>query len=377
MATSGIPGTTRHEAELPTFSSEEQARTFDNPLASPAAHSPAPPRPGDVLKNRFLLYECLSTGSTSRLFRALDQRRAEKNAADALVTLKIVTALPGDEPAPVQALRREAAIASGLNHPNLLAIHGLDRDGPHTFLCMEWRDGESLGVILDARGTRPMTRVQALRILEGVCQALSYLHARNITHSDIKPGNILVTADGEATLIDFGVASGPGADDLPHTHGYTPEYASPEVLRGADATPVDDLFSVACVAYRMLSGQRAFGTGTAADAEAAGTRPACPEHLSPAQWRALDRALAYDRTDRQPDVETFLNQLKVTRATTVSRIPSYRRQFPDRATPTVVSIRIRTACCAIGQPSLAWGCCWPEQCCCSIDRRHPQWMPKP
>lgn len=278
-------------------------------LAGAPADLP-PPQVGDILKDRYVLLECLAQWSTSRLFRAEDRRLAERHDPTSIITLKIVTAPPGVETGATQALRREAAIAGGLDHPNLLRIHGLDRDGPHTFLCMDWRETESLGTILDARGARPMTRVQAVRILEGLCQALGYLHSRRIVHGDIKPGNILVTADGGAILIDFGVASGPGADDLPQPHGCTPEYASPEVLRGEAPTSADDLYSVAGVAYRMLGGQRAFGTGTALEAEATGTRPACPEQVSPAQWRALDCALSFRRADRQPDVNAFINQLK-------------------------------------------------------------------
>jgi len=278
----------------------------------------AGPAPGDVLRNRFVLHQCLADGSTSRLFRALDRRLEESGDPDPWVVLKVVTATPGPEGgAPearaVQALRREAALARGLDHPNLPRIIGIDHDGPHTFVCMAWIEGESLAAILDSRGARPMTRVQALHILEGVGRALCHLHAQGITHADVKPGNILVTPQGDATLLDFGVAVGPGADDLPAVRGFTPEYASPEVLAGSAPTPPDDLFSLACVAYRMLGGHRAFGTLTAREAAASGSRPGRPTHLSPAQWRALDRALAFDRAARQPDVATFLVQLKGTR----------------------------------------------------------------
>ncbi|MCE7903013.1 MAG: serine/threonine protein kinase [Gammaproteobacteria bacterium PRO9] len=329
MAATGSPDRTTQEAELPTSSAEERRPAFAGAMAphvtsggtmasgtlasDTMAGAPAdlpPPEVGDFLKDRYVLLECLAQWSASRLFRAEDRRLAERHDPASIVTLKVVTAPPGAETGAVQALRREAAIAGGLDHPNLLRIHGLEHDGPHTFLCMDWREAESLGTILDARGTRPMTRVQAVRILEGICQALGYLHSRRIVHGDIKPGNILMTAEGGAILIDFGVASGPGADDLPQPHGCTPEYASPEVLRGESPTPADDLYSVAGVAYRMLGGQRAFGTATALEAEATGSRPACPEQVSPAQWRALDCALSFRRADRQPDVDTFINQLK-------------------------------------------------------------------
>jgi len=317
MVPGSAPGGSAREADLTTSSAEQRTRTFDVVPGNRAGlHGPvAGPATGDVLKNRFVLHQCLADGSTSRLFRALDRHREAAGDPDPWVVLKVVTAPPSAGSAerdsrPLQALRREAAIARGLEHPNLPRVLGMDHDGPHTFVCMDWLEGESLAAILDSRGSRPMTRVQALHIVEGVGRALAHLHSQRITHADVKPGNILVTAQGDATLLDFGVALGPGASDLPSLRGYTPEYASPEVLAGDEPTSSDDLFSLACVAYRMLGGHRAFGAVTAREAAVDGTRPPRPEHLSPTQWRALDRALSFRRAERQPDVATFLAQLK-------------------------------------------------------------------
>jgi len=302
------------ESDLPTSAAEERTRTFD--AAGPASAEPAAAGPaiGDVLGNRFLLDACLASGRGINVYRALDQRRQASGDADPWVVLKVATALPGQEPRALQTLRREAAISQGLEHPNLPWIRGLDQDGSHTFLCLAWVPGESLATILDQRGPRPMIRVQALQIIEGIGNALSYLHGLGITHSDVKPGNILVSADGHATLLDLGVALGPDSGGRVSAHGYTPQYASPEVLNGAPPTPADDLFSLACVAYRMIAGHRAFGEGTALDAAGNGERPEKPDHLSPSQWRALDRALAFSRAERQCDVQSFLAELGVASA---------------------------------------------------------------
>ncbi len=316
-------GSTFREVDLPTSWSEERARTID-PIAVRRSKPASRLAPGAVLKNRFVLLDCLADGPLSQLFCASDRRRESAGEPDARVALKVVTAAEGRDPRALQALRRESAIAQGLNHPNLPRIFGIDRDGPHTFLCMELLEGESLAAILDSRGSRPMTRVQALHIVDGVCRALIHVHGQRITHADVKPGNILVTPQGDATLLDFGVAIGPGASDLPAVRGFTPEYASPEVLGGALPTPADDIFSLACVAYRMLRGYRAFGDGNARDAELAGLRPARPENLSTVQWRALDRGLAFTRAERQQDVPTFLAQLKGARdeAAAVTVLPA-------------------------------------------------------
>ena len=297
------------EGDLPTSPAEERTRTVDAETSAPVDTTIQGPVTGDLLLNRFVLHECLSSGPAISVFRALDQRRQATGEANPWVVLKVVTAWPGQEPRALLTLRREAAISQGLEHPNLPWIRGLDRDGPHTFLCLAWLPGKSLATMLDQRGARPMIPEAALNILAGIGQALTYLHGLGITHADVKPGNILVSGEGHATLLDLGVALGPDNGDQVSAHGYTPQYASPEVLDGALPTPADDLFSLACVAYRMLTGRRPFGEGNACEAAANGERPEQPDNLSPAQWRALDQALAWCRADRQRDVQSFLAQL--------------------------------------------------------------------
>ncbi|MEZ5563941.1 MAG: TonB family protein [Gammaproteobacteria bacterium] len=155
----------------------------------------------------------------------------------------------------------------------------------------------SLAHIIDSRNHRPMLRLQALQILEGICRSLDHAHRNGCIHGDVRPEQVFVTAEGHVRLIGHGDAA-------------TPQYASCEVLEGAPPTAADDLFSAACTGYQLLAGEPAFGTGTALEAEAAGRRPARIPHLPPGQWRALDRALAFRRTARQADIETFLNELR-------------------------------------------------------------------
>lgn len=155
----------------------------------------------------------------------------------------------------------------------------------------------SLAQIIASRNHRPMLRLQALQILEGICRSLDHAHRNACVHGNVQPGNILVTADGHVRLTG-------------HNGAPTPAYASCEVLEGAAPVPADDLFAAACTGYMLLAGEAPFGTGTVLDAEAAARRPTRIPHLSPGQWRALDRALAFRRADRQADVDTFLNELR-------------------------------------------------------------------
>lgn len=270
----------------------------------------APLLPGTVLKKRFRLEELLATGPCHQVFQATDLSPAHGETGTTLVALKVVSAAsPADSPL-VAALRRESGIGRRLTHANIVRSFDLDQDGPYTFLCLEWLDGESLARILDARRNRPMPRVQALQLIEGICRGLSAAHAQGVIHGDLKPGNIFVTRNGQVKLLDFGAARTTDDTGPPALRGRTPEYASCEVLEGADPEPADDLFSAALVAYRVLAGERAFGPRTAREAETEGLAPARIENLTPAQWRALNRALAFRRRERQAGITAFLAELK-------------------------------------------------------------------
>lgn len=275
-----------------------------------AASTFEPPQPGAVLKDRYCIEELVAASPCHRVFRATDQSPVHGDTGSGQVALKVVSAAsPADSPL-VAALRREAHIGRRLTHANVVRSYDLDQDGHHTFLCLEWLEGESLARILDARRNRPMPRVQALQLIEGICRGLAAAHAQGVIHADLKPGNIFITRDGRVKLLDFGAAR--IADDTrpPALRGFTPEYASCEVLEGADPEAADDLYSAALVAYRMLAGERAFGPRTALEAEVEGLAPARIENLTPSQWRALSRALAFRRNGRQASVTEFLADLK-------------------------------------------------------------------
>jgi serine/threonine protein kinase len=315
-----------------TAVAEEQSQTQAGAAAPGPAGAPLPPAavpgPGTVLRDRFVLQAQMGGGNMGQVYKALDRRRQESADPEPWVAIKLVQPAPGQHPQAREALHQEAQLAQRLSHPNIVRIFDVDRDGDSSFLVMEWLEGESLARFLDGRRWRPLPRLQALQIVEGICRALAYAHGQGIVHADVKPGNIFLAADGATKLLDFGVAqltdeqTGEPVPAL--VCGHTPEYASPEVIEGEVPAAADDLFSLACVAYRMLAGKRAFGRQNALEAEAAGLRPERIEHMPPAQWQALDQALAFRRADRPADVNAFIASLKGPRddvASTAERDP--------------------------------------------------------
>jgi TonB family protein len=148
---------------------------------------------------------------------------------------------------------------------------------------------------------------RARQVIEEIGAALAHAHRAGIVHGDVKPGNIFLTSTGTARLLDFGAARSLDASSDTLT-GKTPAYASCEVLAGEAATRQDDVFSLGCVAYRMLAGRRAFGRLSAPEAERAAKQPARIVHLTDGQWSALSYALSFRRAERPASVEDFLRE---------------------------------------------------------------------
>ena len=180
--------------------------------------------------------------------------------------------LPADATADVDRHRRfiqEARAASALNHPHIVTIHEIDEDNGTTFIAMELVDGTRLDTLI-ARG--PMPVAQALEYAAQVASALAAAHENGIVHRDIKPANILITRDGRAKVLDFGLAklvergqakeTMTGLDTQPGLIMGTAAYMSPEQAEGRPVTARSDIFSLGAVLYEMLSGRRPFAANS-------------------------------------------------------------------------------------------------------------------
>jgi len=153
----------------------------------------------------------------------------------------------------------EARAAAGLSHPGIVLVYdiGLDADTRRLFLALEHLEGETVEARL-ARETRLPWR-DALHVAATIARALDHAHGKGVVHRDVKPSNIMILADGQAKILDFGVARLPasqltGAGELVGT----PAYMSPERVREEDADGRTDVFSLGAVLYEMVTGRRPF-----------------------------------------------------------------------------------------------------------------------
>jgi TonB family protein len=301
--------------DVPTEWSEDlvdEAAPGSDTLSPGEAAPAARPRsgtglqPGAVLMGRFVLQGRLGTTGSSDILKAIDRQRQQAHEGNPWVVLKLAVPGTAHHGHSLQMLQREATFAGSLQHPHIARVFDFIQDDDHALLAMEWLDGESLAELLTRQRYRPLTLAHTRQILTEIAGALQFAHDQGITHADVKPGNIFITRDGSAKLLDFGVARSSADAPQPAT-ARTPAYASCEILEGAPPLPQDDVYSLACVAYRMLAGRRVFGHHDALAAEQSGRKASPVRDLPAAQWAALEQALALRRDARTRDVASFIS----------------------------------------------------------------------
>ena len=186
------------------------------------------------------------------IFRATDTRDSRQ------VALKIPHPDMESDPILFDRFQREAGIGEKLNHPKVMRVFGGEKRS-RIYMVMEWCEGRLLRQILD-EGRMPHDR--AIRIAIGVLGALEYIHANGVVHRDLKPENIMVDADDNIKLIDFGIASDTSARRLTYANFTatlgTPDYISPEQVKGKRGDGRSDIFAMGVILYEMLSGKVPF-----------------------------------------------------------------------------------------------------------------------
>lgn len=270
----------------------------------------------DPLNNRFELIKCIGAGGMGIMYKALDRHRLKSADLDPCVAIKVLKTQLRSDQNWLKILQQEARICQTLVHPNIVRVYDFHRDGPTAYLAMEYLHGEPLTGSIRSEDFRGMSAKEALKIINDMGNALAFSHGRGIIHCDFKPANVFLTRTGETKLIDFGLAKVFGDSARPHndiertvSYAVTPGYASPDILEQREPDPRDDLYSLACTAYELLTGEHPFDYKPATEARDAGLRVEHRDGLNRSQWKALQHALAFDRNKRTPKVEQFLEEL--------------------------------------------------------------------
>ena len=270
-----------------------------------APEGPRHKRLGLVLNGRYRIVSLIASGGMSDVYKAVDQNLEKSGSRDSLVALKILRTSLTRDPGARSLLAREAAKSKRLSHPNIIRIHDLNHDGDTWFLVMELLEGEPLSRIIQRAKPNGLKWKGCVAVLRQVAEALEYSHSQGIVHADLKPSNIFFTREGRIKLLDFGVSRAlqaqqpedylnPRAEDETSIYGYTPAYASPELIEGKDPSPQDDLYALACISYELLSSRHPFDRQKLSLEELGSYKLKKPRSMPHRFWRVVKRNLRYD-----------------------------------------------------------------------------------
>jgi TonB family protein len=209
-------------------------------------------------------------------------------------------------------LRTEVRVTRMLRHPHIARVYSLNADRLGAYLVTEYLDGRTLDAHLQDMDTG-LAVDEARPVVDDVCAALTYAHDLEVVHGNLQPAHVFITPSGRAKLLDFGLERAAGTRngrfDSRRIGGLAMSYASPEMLEGRAPDPRDDVYSLACIIYTMLSGTHPFDLQSAVEARRLALAMTPLPVLSREQNAAIARGLAFEAAQRTPSVTALLADL--------------------------------------------------------------------
>lgn len=294
-----------------------------------------------VLAGRYRIETAIGQGGMARVFRATDE------VLGRTVAVKVLAPQYARDGQFVERFRREAQAAAALNHANVVSVFDTGSEGPVHYIVMEHVEGRTLRDVIAQDGRLHPSR--AAEITEALSRALAAAHEQGLVHRDVKPGNVMITAQGDVKVMDFGIARATSGEALTQTATVlgTAAYFSPEQAKGEAVDARSDIYSAGCVLYEMLTGRAPF-TGDSPVAIAyqhVREDPTPPSRLNPDVPPPLEaitlKALAKNPANRYQSATEMAEDLgRATRGLPVHATPV----LPGDATQVVTRVqRDRTA----------------------------------
>ena len=306
---------------------QDAGDTMSAPVISMAAL-----RPGDQLSH-YRIEELVARSGMASIYRATDMQNGRP------VAIKVPHPDIEADPVLFDRFTREIEIGRKLDHPGVMKVFA-DDDRSQVYMVMEWVDGRLLRKVLSENRKLPAERARAIVI--AICDALDYIHRNGVVHRDLKPENIMIDSQDRIKLIDFGIAGKQGARRL--TFGKlsqiagTPDYISPEQVKGKRGDGRSDIYSLGIILYEMLTGATPFEGPNpfAVMNDRLVNNPVPPRELnpeiSPQLQEAIYRAIEREPQDRYSTANEFAWDLEHPEEV-AARDRAEMRDYKRRGTP--------------------------------------------
>ncbi len=292
---------------------------------------------GQVFAGRYQVIEDLGQGGMGRVYKVNDTEVREKMA------LKLLHPDIASDAETIERFRNELRLARTIAHRNVCRMYDFGREGSTYYITMEYVPGEDLKSLIHRIGALPIGK--AVSIARQICDGLAEAHRAGVVHRDLKPQNIMIDRDGNARIMDFGIArsvKGKGITGANVLIG-TPEYMSPEQVDGREAKPGSDIYALGIVLFEMLTGRLPFEGETPlsvavkqkseAPPDPRTLNAQVPEELARLVLRCLDKA-PEKRPDSAAEMANGLAQIE-------SALPVTSTPLPLRKPSTARSITVR------------------------------------
>ena len=288
-------------------------------------------KPGSLLGNRYEIIDILGEGGMGAVYKARDRE------LDRTVALKVIRPELAGRPEILQRFKQELILARQVTHRNVIRIFDLGEAGGIKFITMEFIEGHDLKTVLARDGKLSPDR--AVEIIQQVCLALEAAHSEGVVHRDLKPQNIMIDQQGRASVMDFGIARSLEFGGMTQTGALlgTPEYMSPEQVRGEHVDARSDLFTVGVIFQEILTGRLPFQAETAMASMFKRTKersvpvhqldPAVPRYLSD----IVEKCLEIDPQDRFQSAREICDALEAWKSGTAAPIRVRSLRWARRA----------------------------------------------
>jgi serine/threonine-protein kinase len=265
---------------------------------------------GEVIAGRYELLELIGKGGMSSVYKAHDR------LLDRQIAVKVLHPHFTEDEEYVERFRREARSVAQLSHPNIVTVIDRGEDDGRQFIVFEYVEGENLKQLLERTGPMPVR--DALLLALQMARALSFAHGRGLIHRDVKPQNVLLNADGQAKMTDFGIARSVDVQGVTITGTVlgTSEYIAPEQARGQQVDAQTDVYSLGVVLYELLVGGVPYEGETFVTVALKHVNEPTPSvldrrpELPPRVALAVERAMAKSPDERFASMQELVDELE-------------------------------------------------------------------